>query len=65
MEGFQWGWVPPTAILILLFLGNGGYGTLIWVVVAELLPPKVEIDPGFALYHKIESFYAWKPPSHP
>ena len=41
MEAFQWGWVPPTAILILLFLGNGGYGTLIWVVVAELLPPKV------------------------
>ena len=49
MEGFQWGWVPPTAILILLFLGNGGYGTLIWVVVAELLPPKVEIYPGSAL----------------
>lgn len=41
MEDFRWGWVPPTAILILLFLGNGGYGTLIWVVVAELLPPKV------------------------
>ena len=41
VEEFQWGWVPPTAILILLFLGNGGYGTLIWVVVAELLPPKV------------------------
>ena len=41
MDKFQWGWVPPTAILILLFLGNGGYGTLIWVVVAELLPPKV------------------------
>ena len=41
VEEFQWGWVPPTAILILLFLGNGGYGTLIWVVVAEVLPPKV------------------------
>jgi hypothetical protein len=24
-----------------LFLGNVGYGTLIWVVTAELLPPKV------------------------
>ena len=41
VEEFQWGWVPPTAILLLLFLGNGGYGTLIWVVVAELLPSKV------------------------
>ena len=25
------GWLPPLAILLLLFLGNGGYGTLIWV----------------------------------
>jgi len=37
----QFGWVPPLTILTLLFLGNGGYGTLIWVVIAELLPPKV------------------------
>ena len=27
--------------MILLFLGNGGYGTLVWVVVAEMLPPRV------------------------
>ena len=26
--------------VILLFLGNGGYGTLVWVVVAEMLPPR-------------------------
>lgn len=35
------GWVAPLAIILLLFLGNGGYGTLIWVVMAELLPPRV------------------------
>jgi len=35
------GWVPVLSILLLLFLGNGGYGTLIWVVTAEMLPPNV------------------------
>merc|ERR1712179_671681 len=35
------GWLPVLSILILLFLGNGGYGTLIWVVTAEMLPPHV------------------------
>ena len=40
-EEFQHGWLPPMAILILLFLGNGGYGTLVWVVAAEMLPPRV------------------------
>ena len=25
------GWLPPLSILTLLFLGNGGYGTLSWV----------------------------------
>ena len=35
------GWIAPLSILLLLFLGNGGYGTLIWVVMAELLPPRV------------------------
>ena len=40
MDKFQWGWVPPTAILPLLLLALG-YGILIWVVVAEVLPPKV------------------------
>lgn len=35
------GWLPPLAIIGFLFLGNVGYGTLIWVVTAELLPPKV------------------------
>ena len=25
----------------LLFLGNGGYGTLVWVVVTEMLHPRV------------------------
>ncbi|XP_023323438.1 facilitated trehalose transporter Tret1-2 homolog [Eurytemora carolleeae] len=40
LENFP-GWLPPLAILVLLFLGNGGYGTLIWVVTAELLPPHV------------------------
>jgi hypothetical protein len=24
-------WLPPLSIMLLLFLGNGGYGTLIWV----------------------------------
>ena len=24
-------WLPVISILLLLFLGNGGYGTLIWV----------------------------------
>ena len=27
--------------VILLFLGNGGYGTLVWVVVTEMLHPRV------------------------
>ena len=40
-DDFAHGWIPVLCILLLLFLGNGGYGTLIWVVVAELLPPKV------------------------
>ena len=35
------GWLPLVAIIGFLFLGNVGYGTLIWVVTAELLPPKV------------------------
>ena len=40
-EEFSYGWLPPIAILVFLFLGNGGYGTLIWVVTAEILPPRV------------------------
>ena len=35
------GWLPLVAVLGFLFMGNGGYGTLIWVVTAELLPPKI------------------------
>jgi len=35
------GWIAPLSICVLLFIGNGGYGTLIWVVMAELLPPRV------------------------
>jgi len=35
------GWLPLLAVIGFLFLGNIGYGTLIWVVTAELLPPKV------------------------
>ena len=35
------GWLPLVAVIGFLFLGNIGYGTLIWVVTAELLPPKV------------------------
>ena len=35
------GWLPVLAVTLFLFLGNVGYGTLIWVVTAELLPPKV------------------------
>ena len=35
------GWLPLVAVLGFLFLGNVGYGTLIWVVTAELLPSKV------------------------
>ena len=34
------GWIAPLSICVLLFIGNGGYGTLIWVVMAELLPPR-------------------------
>ena len=34
------GWLPLLALSLFLFLGNVGYGTLIWVVTAELLPPK-------------------------
>ena len=37
------GWVPLLAVVGFLFLGNVGYGTLIWVVTAELLPPKVNV----------------------
>lgn len=39
--GSPMGWLPLVAIIAFLFLGNVGYGTLIWVVTAELLPPKV------------------------
>ena len=35
------GWIAPLSICVLLFIGNGGYGTLIWVVMAELLPPRL------------------------
>ncbi|XP_023346118.1 facilitated trehalose transporter Tret1-2 homolog [Eurytemora carolleeae] len=35
------GWLPLVSVVGFLFLGNVGYGTLIWVVTAELLPPKV------------------------
>jgi Na+/melibiose symporter-like transporter len=35
------GWLAPLSIITLLFFGNGGCGTLIWVVIAELLPPRV------------------------
>ena len=40
------GFLPLAAIISFLFLGNVGYGTLIWVVTAELLPPKVGLAPG-------------------
>ncbi len=32
-------WLPPLSIMLLLFLGNGGYGTLIWV--SQTKPPHV------------------------
>jgi len=35
------GWLPLVSMIGFLFLGNIGYGTLIWVVTAELLPPNV------------------------
>lgn len=35
------GWLPLVSVVGFLFLGNIGYGTLIWVVTAELLPPRV------------------------
>lgn len=35
------GFLPVLAVVGFLFMGNVGYGTLIWVVTAELLPPKV------------------------
>jgi len=34
-------WVPCGTILVLLFLGNGGYGTIVWVVIAEIMPKRV------------------------
>jgi len=40
-EEINYGWLPPIAIMVFLFLGNGGYGSLIWVVSAEILPPRV------------------------
>jgi len=40
-ESYNIGWLPLAAVIGFLFLGNVGYGTLIWVVTAELLPPKV------------------------
>ena len=40
------GWLPLLAVASFLFLGNIGYGTLIWVVTAELLPPKVSCVGG-------------------
>ena len=42
------GWLPLLAIIGFLFLGNIGYGTLIWVVTAELLPPRVWIHSGIS-----------------
>lgn len=35
------GWLPLLSVIGFLFLGNAGYGTLIWIVSAELLPPNV------------------------
>ena len=35
------GWLPLVAVLGFLVFGNVGYGTLIWVVTAELLPARV------------------------
>ena len=29
------GWLPLVAVIIFLFMGNIGYGTLIWVVTGE------------------------------
>jgi len=40
-SSYNIGWLPLAAVIGFLFLGNIGYGTLIWVVTAELLPPKV------------------------
>eukprot|EP00095_Tigriopus_kingsejongensis_P008179 snap_masked-scaffold405_size181423-processed-gene-0.1 protein:Tk08179 transcript:snap_masked-scaffold405_size181423-processed-gene-0.1-mRNA-1 annotation:"facilitated trehalose transporter tret1-like isoform x2" len=35
------GWLPVVTVLLFLFVGNGGFETLIWILTAELLPPKV------------------------
>ena len=35
------GWLPLATVLVFLVVGNAGFGTLIWVISAELLPPKV------------------------
>ena len=45
------GWLPLLAVTFFLFLGNVGYGTLIWVVTAELLPPKVWNSNHHHKYH--------------
>lgn len=34
-------WLPLASVLGFVFLGNVGFGTLIWIVTTELLPPKV------------------------
>ncbi|TRY75882.1 hypothetical protein TCAL_09756 [Tigriopus californicus] len=34
-------WLPVTTVILALFIGNGGFGTLVWIVMAEILPPKV------------------------
>ena len=31
-------WLPIVSVIIFLVLGNGGLGTLIWVISVELLP---------------------------
>lgn len=44
------GWLPILAVVGFLFLGNVGYGTLVWVVTAELLPPKVRFYEQVLVY---------------
>ena len=53
------GWLPILAVVGFLFLGNVGYGTLVWVVTAELLPPKVRkraVIFGFKSFHSCRIF---------
>ena len=34
-------WLPLLLVMLFLFSGNSGYGTMVWVVAAEIFPPAI------------------------